>query len=111
MWNITKINILWNLKIIVLNNGGGNIFNWIDGPSKFPEQIEYFTTPHTLSVANLCKQYGLNQLICETEKQLEDNLKSLYKNNDQIVLLELVFEKDTNLFAISSFKNLANALN
>lgn len=100
-----------NLKIIVLNNGGGNIFNWIDGPSKFPEQIEYFTTPHTLSVANLCKQYGLNQLICETEKQLEDNLKSLYKNNDQIVLLELVFEKDTNLFAISSFKNLANALN
>lgn len=95
-----------NLKIIVLNNGGGNIFNWIDGPSKFPEQIEYFTTPHTLSVANLCKQYNLNYLSCEEEPAIDKQLNELFKPSTTTSLLELIFEGKSNLEAIRGFKKL-----
>ncbi|MCG9881592.1 MAG: 2-succinyl-5-enolpyruvyl-6-hydroxy-3-cyclohexene-1-carboxylic-acid synthase [Bacteroidia bacterium] len=96
-----------NLKIIVLNNGGGNIFNWIDGPSKYPDQLEYFTTPNQLSIANVCKQYGLNQLVCDQEEKLEQTMNSLYENFEQPCLLELVFDMTSNLSAIKAFKNLA----
>ena len=38
-----------NLKIIVLNNAGGNIFRMIDGPSKLPELERYFETSHNFT--------------------------------------------------------------
>lgn len=99
-------NLPSNLKIIVLNNGGGNIFNWIDGPKKFPEQLSYFTTPHKLSIGKLCEQYGLNYLSCKEESNLEEQLKELYKPSHTLSILDLVFEDKTNLEAIEAFRNI-----
>lgn len=45
-------NALWhnhlpkNLRIVLLNNAGGNIFRLIDGPSAQPELEQYFETRH-----------------------------------------------------------------
>jgi 2-succinyl-5-enolpyruvyl-6-hydroxy-3-cyclohexene-1-carboxylate synthase len=49
-----------NLQVIVLNNGGGNIFNLIDGPKRMPEIAQFIQTPHLLSCKNLAKQHGLS---------------------------------------------------
>ncbi len=49
-----------NLQVIVLNNGGGNIFNLIDGPKKMPEMAQFIQTPHLLSCKYLAKQHGLS---------------------------------------------------
>lgn len=35
-----------NLKILVINNAGGNIFRLIDGPARLPELETYFETRH-----------------------------------------------------------------
>ena len=34
-----------NIRIIVLNNSGGGIFNLISGPNNIPALQKYFTTP------------------------------------------------------------------
>lgn len=58
-------NALWlksipeNLRIIVLNNGGGGIFSLIDGPSRLPELQELFVTYQTASVRSLADEYGI----------------------------------------------------
>jgi len=96
-----------NLKIIVLNNGGGNIFNWIEGPKKHPAQLHYFTTPNKLSIGKLCEQYGLQYLSCAEESKLENSITSLYKQTHGAALLELVFQENENLSAIEAFRKIS----
>lgn len=48
-----------NLKIVVLNNNGGQIFNWIDGPSKEPQLKSYIETPQQYHLYQLCAFYGV----------------------------------------------------
>ena len=48
-----------NLKIVVLNNNGGQIFNWIDGPSKEPQLKPYIETPQQYHLYQLCAFYGV----------------------------------------------------
>ena len=95
-----------NLRIIVLNNQGGNIFNWIEGPKKFPNELKYFTTPHQLSIEKLCQQYNIKHLHCLEENQLKAGLTELYLPSERPILLEISFQENENLTAIDAFKKL-----
>ncbi len=95
-----------NLKIIILNNQGGNIFNWIDGPSQHPEQLPYFTTKNNLSIAILAKQYGLVYQSCNDFESLNNCLANLYTPQTAPIIVELVFEETSNLAAIKAFKGM-----
>ncbi|ACT92304.1 2-succinyl-5-enolpyruvyl-6-hydroxy-3-cyclohexene-1-carboxylic-acid synthase [Dyadobacter fermentans] len=48
-----------NLKIVVLNNAGGNIFRMIDGPGNLPELETYFETRHSFSARRTCEDSGI----------------------------------------------------
>ncbi len=48
-----------NLKILILNNGGGAIFSLIDGPGSLPEKESLFVNPHSLSAQNTAADFGL----------------------------------------------------
>jgi 2-succinyl-5-enolpyruvyl-6-hydroxy-3-cyclohexene-1-carboxylate synthase len=58
-------NALWNkyipsnLKIIVINNNGGNIFRMIDTSDEIREIMPYFETPHSVNIEHLTRAYGL----------------------------------------------------
>lgn len=95
-----------NLRIIVLNNAGGNIFNWIDGPSKHPEWLHFFNTPHNLSVANLAKQFNVWHRTCESLDALNESLKELYQPKAGPAILELCFENQANLQGIQAFRKI-----
>jgi 2-succinyl-5-enolpyruvyl-6-hydroxy-3-cyclohexene-1-carboxylate synthase len=95
-----------NLRVIVINNNGGNIFNWIDGPDGHPNEIEYFTTPHQLSIAKLCDQHGLTHLVCEKKIELASHLDSLYEPSEMPVILELKFDNKINLEVIKEFRKI-----
>ncbi len=51
-----------NLTIVVYNNGGGRIFDWIDGPNKLPPLREFIHTPRTFEFEHLCKLYSVPHL-------------------------------------------------
>ena len=57
-------NALWtdlpsNLRVVVFNNSGGRIFDWIEGPNKFPELRKFIHTPRKFDFKHLSKFYGV----------------------------------------------------
>lgn len=48
-----------NLRIIVLNDGGGGIFRVIDGPSAQGELMDLFVVPHTRTAELTAMEFGL----------------------------------------------------
>lgn len=93
LWNS---NFPGNLRILVLNNGGGGIFRIIDGPGKFPEKRDFFETPHHFNLENLAAMYHLLYRVARNEKELEEALVTLYTGQNQSVILEIFTDQDKN---------------
>ncbi len=79
-----------NLRIIMMNNGGGNIFRVIPGPDQFEELEPYIETTHQLNGEALARGFGLTYLKACNEDELRQTLKILFNSGDKAVLLEIV---------------------
>ena len=95
-----------NLRIVVINNQGGNIFNWIDGPSSHPAAIEYFTTPQQLSVKLMAEQYKLNYFSSAGIIEMSNIIQEFYAAGNGPSILELKFEPTKNNKGISEFRKI-----
>ena len=84
-----------NLKIIVLNNNGGNIFRFIGDKQLMEKSLDFFTTPHKVNIKSLVEAYGLNYLACDKDEELIESIKSLFKANKATVL-EVFTDSDLN---------------
>ena len=67
-------NALWapwpaNLKTIVLQNGGGDIFRFIPGPSSVENYERYFVAPPVADLKKLADAFGLNTLTIRTKSR------------------------------------------
>lgn len=86
------INAFWNklvtpnLKIIIINNGGGGIFRIIEGPSKTEALDELFETAHDRNAQSVCMMFGLDYFPATDENTLREALKALYQSNKCAVL-------------------------
>ena len=78
LWNLQPE----NLKIIVVHNGGGDIFRFIPGPSSVRDYEKYFVAPHRVNAEALAAAYGWPVRLLkasdtrEAEKELRDFLRS-----------------------------------
>lgn len=95
-------NALWhnyalpNLRIIVLNNGGGGIFRMIDGPRGLTETDEYFVTRQTLSARSAAEDAGFTYLYVTNKERFVESLPQLLADNTRPVLLEVVTQQTDN---------------
>jgi 2-succinyl-5-enolpyruvyl-6-hydroxy-3-cyclohexene-1-carboxylate synthase len=48
-----------NLKIIIINNGGGGIFELLPGPAK-TNAFDYFKTPHQTAIDKICQAFQVD---------------------------------------------------
>jgi 2-succinyl-5-enolpyruvyl-6-hydroxy-3-cyclohexene-1-carboxylate synthase len=70
-------NALWNrhltpnLRIIVMNNGGGNIFRIIEGPDTLPELDQFIETPYIPEIQHLAHTFGLDYYTASAESGLK----------------------------------------
>ncbi|HEX2616044.1 MAG TPA: 2-succinyl-5-enolpyruvyl-6-hydroxy-3-cyclohexene-1-carboxylic-acid synthase, partial [Flavobacteriales bacterium] len=61
-------NAFWNrhlsahLRVIVIDNSGGNIFRFIEGPDKDAALLPWFDSPHARDIPALVKSFGLTCL-------------------------------------------------
>ena len=89
-------NAFWNnhlsadLKVIVIDNGGGNIFRYIDGPDKDAELLPWFEAPHSRSIEQLVKSFGLPYYHAHDHASLESGLDKLYAVHDKPALLHII---------------------
>jgi 2-succinyl-5-enolpyruvyl-6-hydroxy-3-cyclohexene-1-carboxylate synthase len=96
-------NALWNkyleanLRIIVIHNGGGNIFGMIKGPSDSPAFAEHFFAENTHKAEVLAKAFSLDYFKAENETELEQALNEFYSPEQQhSALLEIFTDAETN---------------
>lgn len=107
-WNNYK---LPNLRVIMINNGGGGIFNIIPGPKTTAQNEGYFVAKHNHSAEFICKAYHVGYRKVSSIEELEKELISFY-NFDQNGTAELI-EIDTQAinneeFLMNFFKTIAN---
>jgi 2-succinyl-5-enolpyruvyl-6-hydroxy-3-cyclohexene-1-carboxylate synthase len=94
-------NALWNnyisnnLKIIVMNNNGGNIFRFIGDKELMQNSLDFFTTPHQVKIKSLVEAYGLNYLACDKTEDLTASIKTLL-NAPNATVLEIFTDADLN---------------
>ena len=80
-------NLPQNLKIVVLNNAGGNIFRMIDGPGSLPELETFFETRHSFSAQRTCEDSGIAYFRVSSQESSENSIKAFLDFNG-IALLE-----------------------
>lgn len=103
-------NALWNnqlsprLRIVVINNGGGNIFRWLDGSSGVKNFEKYFETAHTHSAKHLATMFQLPYYICTRQSELLPTFKKfLSKQNRKASILEIKTNNTTSAAVYKQF--------
>ncbi len=87
-------NALWNrylkpnFRIILINNQGGGIFRFIDGPLQ-SGQLDYFETPHQRHAASIAKEAGMTYWRCNNAVDLQAALPKVFAKNAGACLLEV----------------------
>lgn len=88
-------NGLWNsyipstFRIILINNGGGNIFKIIPGPDKSGVVEEVFETRHHLSAKPLAELYGFEFEEIKNLEELKESLKEFYIVSERPKIMEI----------------------
>lgn len=81
-------NAFWNrhlsplLRVIVIDNGGGNIFRYIEGPDKEPALLPWFEAQHGRDPMTLLESFGLPSYEAYDETSLRGALEQLYAQHD-----------------------------
>ncbi|WP_341664309.1 2-succinyl-5-enolpyruvyl-6-hydroxy-3-cyclohexene-1-carboxylic-acid synthase [Blattabacterium cuenoti] len=95
-------NALWNnyipknFRIILINNGGGNIFRFIS-EKKIPENIfHFFETKHIFSAKKICEMYHWQYEEAYDTHTLKNSLSCFWKKTNQPCLLEINTKKSNN---------------
>ena len=77
-----------NLKIIVVNNQGGGIFNIISGPKTTPYSKDFFETSHEINLAKIAATFKINYQKASNERQAVEYLNNSFSSKD-IEIIEL----------------------
>lgn len=103
-------NGLWNnylspdLKIILINNGGGGIFRFLDGPSDSEAFEEFFETEHDLNAKGIAKTFGIQYQSVRNLNELENGIANLYHSrNKKVSLLEVFTPRKINAEVLKKY--------
>jgi 2-succinyl-5-enolpyruvyl-6-hydroxy-3-cyclohexene-1-carboxylic-acid synthase len=95
-------NALWNsyvpnnFRIILINNGGGNIFRFIS-EKKFSEKtFNFFETKHIFSAKKICEMYNWKYEEVSDQYALKKSLSFFWKKTNKPFLLEINTKKYDN---------------
>jgi len=93
-----------NLLVVLLNNGGGNIFRLIDGPAKQPELSQLFETWQGFSAKTVAEQIGCNYFAATTSEELATKLSQAI-DSTKLTILEVFTDKEENAKVFASLKS------
>lgn len=105
-------NALWNnslpknLRIVVLNNQGGNIFRIIKGPSALPEKLleQYFETQHNASIEYIAKAFNIPYYLCTSLEELDKQLPAFFQpDSDSAIVMEIRTPNDISANILKTY--------
>ncbi|MBK7384365.1 MAG: 2-succinyl-5-enolpyruvyl-6-hydroxy-3-cyclohexene-1-carboxylic-acid synthase [Flavobacteriales bacterium] len=86
-------NAFWNehlsphLRVIVFDNGGGNIFRFIEGPDKDPALLKWFEAPHGRDPLALSRSFDLPCYEAKDMASLKSGIEQLYRDHEKPAVL------------------------
>ncbi|MBK7238677.1 MAG: 2-succinyl-5-enolpyruvyl-6-hydroxy-3-cyclohexene-1-carboxylic-acid synthase [Flavobacteriales bacterium] len=93
-------NAFWNanlspsLRVIVIDNGGGNIFRYIEGPDRDPALLHWFDSPHQRKIEALVKSYDLPYYAATDHASLMTGLDALYAEHTRPGVLHVITDAE-----------------
>lgn len=96
-----------NLKIVLINNKGGNIFRIIDGPNDEKLTQQYFEAKQEMKAEFLCRQFNIGYFSATNEKELEKQFEQFLAPADRPVLIEVFTD---NIISPQTLKDYFNYL-
>lgn len=100
LWNDEVIN---NLKIILINNGGGGIFRIISGPDKVDELEKYFETAMQSKAENIAAHFRWQYLSANDDFTLQNALTRFFDPNSKKVILEVFTDAENNAVVLDEY--------
>ncbi|WP_066758533.1 2-succinyl-5-enolpyruvyl-6-hydroxy-3-cyclohexene-1-carboxylic-acid synthase [Crocinitomix algicola] len=93
-----------NLRIILINNGGGGIFEIIDGPAK-SDQSKSFIAPFEANAELLSKAFNLNYITASSENEMMNLFELFYSEfeNKRPVVFEIKTKGLSNAKILKSY--------
>ena len=87
LWNQ---NLHGNLRVLLLNNGKGGIFNLLKGLEQSPARDKFVAAEHHTSAEGICQQNHVTYLKAENMEQMQQGIDTLlYIESERPVLLEI----------------------
>ncbi|MGI9526612.1 MAG: 2-succinyl-5-enolpyruvyl-6-hydroxy-3-cyclohexene-1-carboxylic-acid synthase [Weeksellaceae bacterium] len=102
-------NALWNnyipanFRIILINNGGGNIFKIIPGPSKSNALETFFETRHQLNASHLATMFGFEYIQVSDGNNLNKVWQNFYAPSKSPKILEINTQEAPNAETLHQF--------
>jgi len=102
-------NALWNrllpenLRILVINNGGGGIFHIIKGPSEQDGFKKLIEAHHPVNIHKLAEAFGLNYFEITDETELKDHWNTFLTKQDRAAVMEV---KTDPVLSASAFRQI-----
>jgi len=105
-------NALWNkylpdhFKIVLINNGGGDIFNFIPGPSKTKALDEFFVSKHQMHAESLARQFKVKYNRVDNYEDLNKVFPSFVAQKEPQILEINTQQKENHHYLKNYFKYL-----
>jgi len=101
LWNQ---NLRGNLRILLLNNGRGGIFNMLSGLEQSPARDAFVAASHHTSAEGICRQNGVAYLSASSMDELQPAVDTLLNTDSQRpVLLEVFTDAEADARAFRDF--------
>lgn len=94
-----------NLRIVLVNNGGGDIFNIIPGPKSTNQWKKIFVAEQELTAENIAKTFELEYFKASSLSDLEKNLESFFgvSTNNKPKVLEINTMNELNSEVLETY--------
>nr|WP_294859453.1 2-succinyl-5-enolpyruvyl-6-hydroxy-3-cyclohexene-1-carboxylic-acid synthase [uncultured Fluviicola sp.] len=94
-----------NLRIVLVNNGGGDIFNIIPGPKSTKQWKKIFVAEQELSTEDIAKTYQLEYFQASSQADLDRHLDSFFaeSTNGKPKLLEISTMNEQNSAVLEAY--------
>ncbi len=88
LWNF---NLKTDFRIVIINNGGGNIFRILEGPSDYEQLEPFIETAHQFSARGLASNFNIGYFQATDKQALEEVLEKFYDySEDKAAILEII---------------------
>jgi 2-succinyl-5-enolpyruvyl-6-hydroxy-3-cyclohexene-1-carboxylate synthase len=96
-----------NLRVIVINNGGGGIFKIIAGPDTSKQTEQYFEAKHQHTAKGMCETFNIHYSTAQSLKEIEAQMSDFfaYSIDNRPKLLEIFTPADKNPIALTAYFN------